>query len=270
MARTATGAGPTIAPMYKSKFHSELDQPTLSEVDGVRYLHFNTEWVQGAMHIKNPADLVLEYTSQMMAWLLFLEPPRDEAIGMFGLGAGSLARFCARHTRAPLLAVEWNPRVTAACHMFFRLPGENRLQVEHADAAEWAADPLNAGRCPVLMVDLYDASAQGPVRDSVKFYRDCRRVLGEVGVLAVNLFGRHESFGKNIDNLSKAFDDRVVLLPEIDAGNQIVLAFSGPRLAVTPAELLARAEAVESRYGLPARRWARSLTRHAVDGILHF
>ena len=120
------------------------------------------------------------------------------------------------------------------------------------------------------MVDLYDAAAEGPVRDSVKFYRDCRRVLGEVGVVAVNLFGRHESFGKNIDNLSKAFDDRVVLLPEVDAGNQIVLAFSGPRLAVTPADLLARAEVVESKYGLPARRWARALTRHAVDGVLHF
>ena len=213
--------------MRRSSSPSEFDQPTLSESDGVRYLHFNTEWVQGAMRVKNPAELVLEYTGQMMAWLLFLEPPKEEAIGMLGLGAGSLARFCAKHTRSPLLAVEWNPAVTAAGHMFFRLPGQNRLQVEHADAGAWVADPLNAGRCPVLMVDLYDAQAQGPVRDSVKFYRDCRRVLGEVGVLAVNLFGRHESFGKNIDNLSKAFDDRVILLPEIDAGNQIVLAFSG-------------------------------------------
>jgi hypothetical protein len=61
-----------------------------------------------------------------------------------------------------------------------------------------------------------------------------------------------------------------VLLPEVEADNQIVLAFSGPRLEVTPAELLARAEVVEAKYGLPARRWARSLTRHAVDGVLHF
>ena len=38
----------------------------------------------------------------------------------------------------------------------------------------------------------------------------------------------------------------------------------------TAAELLARAEVVESKYGLPARRWARALTRHAVDGVLHF
>ena len=246
------------------------DQPTLSEFDGIRYLHFGTEWIQGAMRIKAPAELVLEYTAQMMAWLLFLEPPKDESIGQLGLGAASLTRFCLKHTRSPLTVVEWNPQVTAACQMFFRLPPSARLTVHHEDAAVWVADPLHAGSCPVLMVDLYDATARGPVRDSVAFYRACRRVLGEVGVMSVNLFGRHESFDHNIENIRKAFDDRIVLLPEIDAGNQIVLAFSGPPLSITPAQLLARAETVESRYGLPARRWARALTRHAVDGVLHF
>lgn len=249
---------------------SVTDQPTLSEGDGIRYLHFGTEWIQGAMRIKAPASLVLEYTAQMMAWLLFLEPPKDGAIGQLGLGAASLTRFCMKHTRSPLTVVEWNPQVTAACQMFFRLPASSRLTVHHEDAADWVADPMNAGRCPVLMVDLYDAAARGPVRDSVEFYRNCRRVLGEVGVLSVNLFGRHESFDPNIENLRQAFDDRILLLPEIDAGNQIVLAFSGPPLAITPAQLLHRAEIVESRYGLPARRWARALTRHAVDGMLHF
>lgn len=250
---------------------ADADQPTLSESDGVRYLHFGTEWIQGAMHIKKPAELVLEYTAQMMAWLLFLAPPKEDgAIGLLGLGAGSLARFCLKHTRSPVEVVEWNPQVTAVCQMFFRLPSSSRLRVNHDDAARWVADPRHVGRCPVLLVDLYDASAQGPVRDSVQFYRDCRRVLGEVGVLSVNLFGQHESFDRNIENLRKAFDDRLVLLPEIDAGNQIVLAFSGPPLAITPAQLLERAEVVESQYGLPARRWARALARHAVDGVLHF
>src|SRR5690606_16191374 len=141
--------------------------------------------------IKAPNELVLEYTSQMMAWLLFLEPPKDEEIGLLGLGAGSLARFCLKHTRSGVAAVEWNPQVTAVCQMFFRLPMSQRLQVEHEDAGKWVADPRNAGRCPVLMVDLYDATARGPVRDSVSFYRSCRRVLGDVGVLSVNLFGHH-------------------------------------------------------------------------------
>jgi spermidine synthase len=249
---------------------SELDQPTISESDGVRYLHFNTDWIQGAMRLQDPAELVLEYTAQMMAGLLFLEPPREQAIGLLGLGAGSLARFCLKRTRSPVVAVEWNHKVTGACYMFFRLPGSSRLTIEHADAGVWVGDPVNAGSCPVLMVDLYDAQARGPVRDSVKFYRDCRRVLGDTGILAVNLFGEHDSFPRNIDNLSAAFNGRLALLPEIDAGNRIVLAFSGPPIAIPAADLLARAEVVESTYGLPARRWARSLVGDAKDGVVSY
>ena len=43
---------------------------TLSEHDGVRYLHFGTEWVQGAMRVARPFALELEYTREMMLPLL--------------------------------------------------------------------------------------------------------------------------------------------------------------------------------------------------------
>ena len=47
---------------------------TFSELSGVRYLHFGTEWVQGAMRLSKPDAIELEYAQQMMAWLLFLDP----------------------------------------------------------------------------------------------------------------------------------------------------------------------------------------------------
>ena len=47
---------------------------SFSELDGIRYLHFGSPWVQGAMDIKRPDRLVLSYVEDMMAWLLFLEP----------------------------------------------------------------------------------------------------------------------------------------------------------------------------------------------------
>ena len=257
-----------MPPMPAYSLPTELDEPTLSESDGVRYLHFNTAWIQGAMVVRAPTDLVLEYTAQMMAWLLFLAPPKgNDAIGLLGLGAGSLARFCLKRTRSHVLAVEWNPRVTSACQMFFKLPPQARLDVEHMDAAAWVADPLNRGRTPILMVDLYDAQARGPVRDSVAFYRDCRRALGDVGVMTVNLFGDHDSFPRNIDHIERAFDKRVVLLPEIDAGNRIALAFTGPPIAIEAETLMARAEEVEAQFGLPARRWGRALMAYAKDGV---
>jgi len=247
------------------------DEPTLSEFDGVRYLHFGTQWVQGAMRVRRPTELVLTYTAQMMAWLLFLEPRHDDTVVVLGLGAGSLTRFCLKHTPGTVLTVEWNPKVTAICQTYFRLPRSARAPIVHTDAALWVADGNHAGMARAMMVDLYDASARGPVRDSVRFYRDCRRALGDAGVLAVNLFGNHESFPRNIDNLNAAFDDRVIVLPEIDEGNRIALAFSGPPLALDPDTLLARAEVVQTKYGLPALRWARSLIGIAGNnGTLYF
>lgn len=234
------------------------DEPSLSELDGIRYLHFGTEWVQGAMRISNPSELVLAYTQQMMAWLLFLEPSKNDTVGILGLGAGSLLRYTLKHTRASAVTAEWNPSVTAICRAYFRLPTA-RSTIVHCDAADWVAASDNYGRYMSLMVDLYDAHAQGPVRDSVEFYEGCYRTLADTGVMTVNLFGDHASFPPNIANIKKAFGGRVLELPEIDAGNRIVLAFKGPVLNISAGKFLARADDVESKYGLAARRWAKAL-----------
>ena len=46
----------------------------ISEEAGVRYLHFGSRWIQGAMRIARPWHLELDYTKEMMAPLLM----RDE------------------------------------------------------------------------------------------------------------------------------------------------------------------------------------------------
>ncbi len=239
--------------------HYTNDEPTLSEFDGIRYLHFGTEWVQGAMRIAKPSELVLAYTQQMMAWLLFLQPGRSDTVGILGLGAGSLLRYTLKHTTASVETVEWNPQVTAICRAYFRLPTSKRSVIIHDDAELWMQNPDSIDRYAVLMVDLYDADAQGPVRDSLEFYQDCYRALADVGVMVVNLFGNHDSFPHNLDNIRQAFFGRVLELPEIDAGNRVVLAFKGPLLKVSTAQFLARAEEVETQFGLPGVRWARAL-----------
>lgn len=215
-----------------------------------------------------PVEFVLEYTAQMMAWLVFLEPERQQTLGMFGLGAGSLARFCLKHTSNPIRVVEYNPLVTSACEMYFKLPRPTRLLIDHQDAGTWVEESENWGLCGALMVDVYDAQAQGPVRDSLAFYEGCYAVLADVGVLSVNLFGAHSSFARNIRNISQAFGGRILTLPQIDAGNQVVLAFKGPPIEVGVEKLLARAEYVESKFGLPAKKWVRSMMGRMQHGVL--
>lgn len=228
---------------------------TLSEADGVRYLHFGSRWVQGAMRIGRPFALELEYQQQMMALGLLLPQPRR--ILQLGLGAAALTKFCWRHCPgADVTAVDISESVIAAARRSFRLPPDDeRLTVVAADARRFLEGTRN--RYDWLQVDLYDAAARGPVYDDVGFYRACRLVLAQPGVVAINLFGR--SFDASFAAIAAAFDDRALVLPEADAGNRVVLAWRGPRLKLQWRELSTRADRLRASWKLPAHAWLAGL-----------
>ncbi|WP_198680162.1 class I SAM-dependent methyltransferase [Cupriavidus agavae] len=235
---------------------------TFSEMDGVRYLHFGTEWVQGAMRLRKPDAIELEYAQQMMAWLLFLSPAAAGFhVAQLGLGAAALTKFCHRHfAKAKVTAVELNPAVIVAGRSMFGLRDDDaRLSVREQDAWDYVMDGAQTGAIDALQVDLYDATARGPVLDTTAFYRACRRVLKAPGVMTINLFGDHDSFPKNIERICDAFDNRVLVFPEVHDGNIIALAFNGPAIDVSWETLQARAEVIEASTKLPAVDWVKKL-----------
>ena len=157
-------------------------------------------------------------------------------------------------------AVELNPSVITACRLWFRLPADSaRLRVIGGDAAAFAADPAHAGSVQALCVDLYDHDAASPVLDSEAFYRDCRTLLGEGGVMSVNLFGRAASFERSAARIAAVFGaGRMRSLRPTKEGNTVVLALRDGELPAR--EVLAqRADTIESRFDLPARKWLRMM-----------
>lgn len=233
---------------------------SFSEQDGIRFLHFGSEWVQGAMRISNPDALALAYVRDMMAWLMLLDPPAE--ILQLGLGAAALTRFC--HRRMPesrITVVEIDPDVVRVAHDWFALPEpDERLTIHTGDAARFVSQRALAGRFGVVQVDLYDAQARGPVHDSERFYRHCHRLLAEPGILIVNLFGRHASFDESVGRVRRLFGQTAVLDP-LEAGNQILFGFKGPPIAVTAAMLKERGKRVRQRYGLAVTRWVDAFSR---------
>ena len=239
---------------------TRLPDVNFSDHGDIRYLHLGTEWVQGSMRMDAPFDIDLEYVQRMMAWLLFVEPQgvaKRHAMQL-GLGAGALTKFCHRKLRMKTTAIELNPQVIAACRLWFKLPKDDaRLSVVLGDAGEVVAHGHWRGSVDALQVDLYDHEAAAPILDSEAFYRDCRTLLTEDGCMTVNLFGRAASYERSLQRIQAAFGAEAVwAFRPTREGNSVVLALREP---VHPArgELALRAEEIESRWGLPARKWLR-------------
>ncbi|WP_408734184.1 class I SAM-dependent methyltransferase [Paraburkholderia bannensis] len=247
------------APVIEAPRKPRFAPVTFSEESGVRYLHFGTEWVQGAMRLSKPQHIELEYAQQMMSWLLFLATPAR--IVQLGLGAAALTKFAHRYLRpAKVEAIELNPAVVVAARTMFDLPRDDaRLNVRELDAWDFVQDRSNHGTIGALQIDIYDATARGPVLDSVAFYRAVRACLADAGVATINLFGDHPSYVRNMKRLKEAFDGRVIALPEVHDGNRVALAFSGPALDVSWTALDKRARLLESKLGLPANQWVKAL-----------
>jgi spermidine synthase len=240
-----------------------MEPVTFSESGGVRYLHFGTELIQGAMRIRDPNEIYLEYNQQMMAWLLFLETKPGMRVAQLGLGTGALTKFTHLHCPAvKSTVIELNPAVIVSARTMFSMPEDDRrLETLQVDAKKFVKDLKYKNTFDAVQVDLYDAICDGPSASSLEFYKGCYNILTEPGVLTVNLFSRHKSFNINLQNICEAFDNRVLLFPESHDCNVVAIAFKGPKLEAQWKDVSARAKLIKEKTDLPTNKWVSGISR---------
>ena len=224
----------------------------ISEEAGVRFLHFGSDWIQGAMRSARPYDLELEYTREMMLPLLYHGADWPRRVLLIGLGSGSLLKFLWRHRpRARLTVAEIDPRMEAMARQCFKLPDDaERIRIHVADGADFVIGTRQ--RFDLILVDGFDADARPGQLDSVPFYLDCRARLADEGIFCVNLLSRRREFGASVGRLRDAFEHHLLALPSGDAGNAIVIAARPDAVppSLTFEELTAAAKALRKSTGL--------------------
>ncbi len=234
----------------------------ISEERGVRYLHFGSHWIQGAMRMSRPYTLELEYTREMMLPLLLRPSAWPRTVLLIGLGAGSLARFLWRYrSGAALTVVELREDVVHAAARFFRLPDDARVDIELGDGAQFVA--REGPSFDLVLVDGYDARGRVGALDTPAFYAHCARRLARGGMLATNLLGRHRGVDASLARVRDAFAGRALALPPCRSGNVVVLASRDDPLRLDAAALSARASALRDESGLDL---AATLVRLARQG----
>lgn len=245
----------------------------VSESAGVRYLHFGSNWVQGAMRVARPWALELDYTRAMMTALL-LRPAADwpRSVLLIGLGAASLTKFLYRHRpTAKLTVVEIEPAVVAVARQNFKLPEEDeRLRIVIGDGAEFVA--ASQQRFDLILVDGFDADARTGMLDTLPFYLNCKARLSSSGLLATNLLSKRRGVRDALARINAAFADRAIALPSCDSGNVIAFATSGAPTPFRIGELKTAARRLKEETGLNLQPTLSCLeqSKHCPAGKLHF
>ncbi len=223
----------------------------ISEEAGVRFLHFGSSWVQGAMRIAKPYDLELEYTREMMASLLLHDDKHwPRKVLLIGLGAASLTKYLYRnHPLAHLTIVEIEPSVVAATRQFFKLPEDGkRIHMVIADGVEYMMGAEK--NFDLILVDGFNEHAHPGELNTLPFYQACRSRLSDTGVMAVNLLGLSRGVMGGFTHILDAFDDRALMLPPCKSGNTIALAVSGDAVSISFDELKENVQTLNDETGL--------------------
>ena len=223
----------------------------VSEERGVRYLHFGSELVQGAMRIARPWALELEYTREMMLPLVL----RDDAafpasVLQIGLGTGSVTKFLHRNRpSARLTVVEIDPRVVETAREFFKLPDENeRLRIVIGEGYEFMASAK--GRFDLIVVDGFDEKGRTGSLDTEAFYAAAHAHLTRRGMVSANLLTRRRGVAASEARMRHVFGEHVMILPPPEAGNTVaIMAREAPRQASLE-ELRETASALRAATGL--------------------
>jgi len=249
----------------KQKFRHAL---ILSEEEGVRFLHFGSPWIQGAMRIARPTALELDYTQDMMACLLMRSGgPRN--VLQIGLGAASLTKFLQRHEpKCQQTIVEIDARVVRLAEQSFRFKQTANIRIEQDDGVAWMQHCKE--RFDLIFIDGFDADAKPGKLNSTRFYSLCRSRLSPRGILVVNLLRRKRSTRLGVERILDAFDHSVQALPATEDGNTVVFATAGDAVQVSEATLKRRIAALKTRTGLDLQPLRERMLAENGRAAFHF
>jgi spermidine synthase len=212
------------ASAFEEIYLASKGKPFFFDSDDMRTLHFDARFIQSAMRLSAPYELLLSYTRGMMAFLLFNRQPKS--ILMIGLGGGSLAKYCYRilpDTNITVLEIDDN--VIALRESFAVPPDSERFVVLHTDAKDYIA--TMEAKVDVILHDGFDANGLAPTLNTTSFYSSCRAALSENGILVSNLWGDAEDLAPSMERLWSAFDSRLWWSNATTSLNRVVCALNG-------------------------------------------
>ncbi|MEP6222637.1 methyltransferase domain-containing protein, partial [Marinobacter sp.] len=148
-----------------------------------RVMTFDSVFEQSKIDRRKPHLPVHEYSRAMLLPVAFAQPAHATVLGLGGgVMASALLHLlpdCQVH------AVELRPRVLEVAREYFNLPHSANLTMTIGDARD-ALGKAPDGSSDLILADMYNSDRMSPAQAQRQFIRQCSRVLGDSGWLAIN------------------------------------------------------------------------------------
>ena len=190
-----------------------------------RWLTLGSNELHTLISRRHPEKPGLDYIHQ----LSFAVRTQPAECCLLGLGGAGIVHALAPYLgSAQLHAIENNTDIIEIAQKYFMIDRLKNLRVIHQDASLFVKECKN--RYQHLMVDLFDAHSFPTQCSTPDFFEDCRRLLLNEGIFALNLTNIQEQWSL-FSHVRTIFFDRTVSLPVKGAANMIVLACNGLSIA---------------------------------------
>ena len=152
-----------------------------------RFLQFSDDAIQGALNLKEPKSIVLEYP-QAIIHLMEHNNPAFEHVFMIGHGIGTIP---AHYTHKRFKIAEIDEKVVEISRSYFDYRGNN---VAIGDGRELLGNE-EPGTHDYIVLDAFTKAGTPTHLTTLEFFQQCRDKLGARGVLLMNLTGRAQNDG---------------------------------------------------------------------------
>jgi spermidine synthase len=251
--------------LIEQVLNGTYDKPFVIEADGNRSLYFSRKLTQSGMSLSAPNALEFAYTRQMMSFLLFVHHPKR--ILMFGLGGGSMAKYCYQYLLSTAITVvEIDPSIIAFRDQFLLPPDGERLNIVLGDAADYVQHQIQIA--DVVVMDAFDRNGFSASVSTRGFYRDVRDALVPQGLLVANLVGTRAVRANHLEVIAEVFDANIICVPVENDGNYLVFAFKDASFEPRWRWIESQTKAMQTRYGLDFPKFAAEVKRYRKDGYL--
>jgi len=256
--------------MYKYEgllVHQTYDEHgTIEVIDtkGERALHFGSHSRQSSMALADPNQLNSLYAQAMMGLLLFNDSPKE--ILMIGLGGGTITKFFLHQFRdCQIKVIEFRSSVLKVARSHFQLPLDPRLKVKIGCGGEYMSiqSKQTEEKHDLMVIDAFDHQGMALAVSSEQFFDDCRTLLKDDGLLAINLWGTNKELFQDVTwNMGRVFKWRILFLPVRKRGNIIGFAFRENAPKYSLKELRAKANQLEQQYQLNFPQFVKDFKRN--------